>query len=1560
MTDKIILKLKSTLPGLGDSKNKDQRMFYLLGAGIVIGAALSLYNLAVIVLFINLYTPDYLPLCFFVAGLWGIICTWILTQLQRFVGFSVVASNYFLVSAILMLGLSIGLDAFERDGVYYRWLVWLSLVGMMSLNRLSWLVFEGFFARLFSGQSAKRKTGTADVGMVSAGVFVWLLLPWLTYWDKYKLDSLLFYGAFFLLITFGLLLYLAVSNEQLNVIREDLKEIKNANNPTALWQNDYTRLLVKFVLLSSMAGIAIEFLYFSILEAKYLDIEKTHLTRIVDVHGLVVFVGIFGAIIGFFNIFLRAFAYRYLINQNGLRNSLLILPLLLLVFVGFAWLATLSASMSSVHAGNNSFFWFFVIISLTKLLFDALSEAVQTPVLRVYLMPVDFNLRFDLQVKLEGITTEIGVVLAGILLGFLGVLNELRLELPIILGLIVGMMIAGFRLHDAYLQMLENRLKQGQIRLDADEHQLRLDIVQQLHKEIPQLPSALLDIHLNLLSRLDPIVYRQVIVRLLDDSNQSIQAFIHNTLSKKLCKILREKYPALTANDWQMILPHNLYEMIWQGQLTTILTLENTLRNWLNALEAHISASTDIEDLHRNALETLREESGNILKEAPLTIRACSFNLTEDVFMTAVRQAGELCILEAIPYLDIVLQSRYLPFMTQAEVIRSVYQRLRGAEFRLERVKYIRQLLRSKQIEERIFGALITNYAAENIKIELLNQLFFDELEILRYYALIASLNSTNKAIHQNLIQKLDEPAYSNVAAAVLEHSCQYTFPALKSAFSLPGQSERVLFRIILIYAKIASQPDYVGRSEEALEQLILHLDHLNQNIRTLVLDTFRHYGFKIPADQKKVILQKIEEIAENLLWNLSAQADLSDYDISEALRDALQGEIDENYEKIFSLFSLLYGARTVELVEKSWSSGNPEAAALAQEQLQAILSDKDSAYLQPKLLPLLDRTTTTAEKIEILEEVLPMRRMDRATALFQLIQRDYNRLNRWTKACALAELASQSMEEKSDISQTDIFSANIVNPDLILSELAYKSLYDADRANFYENVQRFQSNRRYLKNDVIGQGKSLLDTQGTISHLKFDWVRFFRQVNEFRAVSGVVLSEIAKICELHTIQSGEKIASFATIRQLDYFVVYTGTVTLKSANVVLQSYTQGSLVHNWQFLNQKINAIDLIAESEAVIFRLSQVRFHELMAFYAEIPQSILRYNQQLYQALLLLQQAGKLAMLDSFTLEEMTKIATYYAFTDSKDSPVISEDAYYCVLEATAKGENLPTPVLWEGLRQTLQKGEIFTFERTAFERTYANLSRFYLLRQIPEWQEIAEFTLWEIATQLEAHTFRAEALIADFDTIQAVPFVFLAEGTAILTLDLAEKTNAAVIATQTFLNPLRYLSQNQATMGQLIAQTNCVVYRFPPAYLTALMRNYEPLPMAMLRYYYPTSLHEIVRFIRPLSALQGYDILQIIELSTLIQAKEYEVGDKIGGYAVAEEMDYFVVYAGNVELQYGKGERQGFGAGDFFPSKSFAEGQATQIRIMASEDCLLYKIPLRKYSEWRSVHSLHYSII
>ncbi len=1527
---------------------------YLSIWGALLGSALACVDLAVTGLFLHSFASDTIPKVFFIAGFIGFLMAFVISFVQKYVVIARSAGIFFTLLSLVSLwlfGLIGGLN--PEDKTFTEAIFW-SFVLLYPVNSLSLYLFESVFTHLFDLRMAKRYSHRATTGlMLAAGLILLSILlfqPNNAATTATFLSNLLGVGVVLLVLSTLLLWFMGIFFTNLHQISADLKEIRAKNTFFQLIEQPYVIWLALFLGLSVMLSVCIDYFFWYIIVHRY-NIYGVKIENLENFSSLISFLAVLLGVSVLIAMMVKSFFLKGIIRNYGLKTSLLVFPVATSIFLFLAWVASLVGSLSSVGSTlqQNALAFLFIFLCLTKIIKDIVDSALKMPVFRRYLLPIDSDLRFDLQSKLEGEVRHIAIWATGILLMvYHTFLDNLVGVISLGLLLIIALIWVVFNLHKEYRRILEDTLNaESQNTSSEVTNQIPKSVARQILQNLHNVSPNQLPVHLNLLMILNPVLYRSAVLKLLDDQ----QSTLKNTLSSYEQKV-QKVFSDYTLDDLAVLLGIPNPQVYY---FKAKLPLDEEIRHLMHQLDQQILANREQEE-RRLQGQVLKEALQGLLKRWEREVRQVAFNINEDAQRIVLLQAGRLCILEAIPMLAMLMNSRYFPVLENNRLIKQTYSLLRGAEFRLERIKYIRQLTFSKQEDERIFGALLTIYASQEAQEELLPNLLQDTSYAVRYQALVATSSTQQAHLYYKLIDKLNEPLYSNAAFAAIVAIGEPIFSYLENAFYLTGQSQIIQLRIIQVYGRLGTP--------KAISLLLGHLSDSNQNISLLALDMLSRCGRKMSEESASFINVELRNTCEKLVWNLAIFITIEKYGIDELLKEALEAEIKSNYDEVFSLLALLYEPASIAIVRTSLSSGEAERGEFARELLNIVLADT----VKPVLLPLLDVSTSYSEKIQELQDEYPMEavtKLNQAEALINIIQRDYKNINRWTKACALAALA-----DLENFHDTSIFIANIVNPNKLISEIAYQFLYEQDANTFNENLDFLCGKENHPITVALAQSMSYLQDihAPREARTRFEMVKFLRNVKNFQGVRGITLSALAELMEWQFFSKGQLMASYQKIEEMDYFLVYQGQLNLSSKGIILQIFKSKDFVHDLFYINENINEVHLFAQTDCIVFKINRADFQTLISVQDEIPLAMLEYTRlqydlvnQLHQSKLLptadtLALNNIIQMVEDFEVSAGTEVAQY-PFSEQLDVWVVQEGVLS--LRSSQKEFRIERGVLnpahfqEEALSnlqlKALTPARLFKFPKEQLVQLDQDLGEVLFFRRIEGIQDLASFTLLEIALRAELKSFSAGEKLIAYDQAQDLDVWMVLEGELQVTLLLSNHTEEVITYNKrTMLHKWSFLEKEIINL-KIEATHNSRVYFMPKDDFQELLIRFDQLALSLLKVQYPDTLYPIASFLRQVPELKVLSMIELLELASDIQVKYYLPNDRIALYNEVENCDFFILYAGKVRIQRGKRQFIDKNEKEIIYSSLIPEDMPNQLRMIAQDNVTLYLVRRAEFTRF-----------
>ncbi|MGY8792097.1 MAG: hypothetical protein ACKVI9_00345, partial [Gammaproteobacteria bacterium] len=377
-------------------------MWFLLGVGAFMGFFLASYQVGSESLFIQTLGEKYLAESFFVTGALGLLSSVIYVYLQKKIRFSRLVIGNAAVITLFVCGLRLAFEFVEigdkESG--FALLPFLLFVMMGPMTSLLLLGFWGLFGRIFDTRQTKRLIGSVDTGQLVATIIAFFSIPLLIELpfvdDTY--DLLLISGVSMVVILW--LTVLICKNYNVDLI-DSLKKDQNVEDTgyLGIFKNNYTRLLSVFIICSMGAAIFLEYSFLATIEIYHPEEDK--LNR---------FLSFFNGTVIIMSFIIQTFINDIILNKFGLKVALMTMPIILILFmIG----GLVSGHFFGYEILNEDFLFFFMFIISGKAFTASLRDALESPAFKLFFLPFNLTVRFDIQNKVEGVIGQLATFLAG-------------------------------------------------------------------------------------------------------------------------------------------------------------------------------------------------------------------------------------------------------------------------------------------------------------------------------------------------------------------------------------------------------------------------------------------------------------------------------------------------------------------------------------------------------------------------------------------------------------------------------------------------------------------------------------------------------------------------------------------------------------------------------------------------------------------------------------------------------------------------------------------------------------------------------------------------------------------------------------------------------------------------------------------------------------------------------------------------------------------------------------------------------------------------------------------
>lgn len=1038
------------------------------------GVFLATYQIGSETLFLNVLGKKYLDVAFFTTGGLGILSTLLFVYLQRRIKYSsLIISNLFLIFVFMAL-MRAAFEWTNYEGVVgtFEILPFIMFVMIGPISAITLLGFWGVFGRLFDLRASKRIIGGIDTGALTATIIAFFSIPQLTKLPFINSTyDLLFVSA---IASFGIFFFTIWIVKDYNVNK--VTKIENTDTKPEevsfmkLIKDPYLRLLSLFLIFSMGASVFVDYTFYSATEIMYPD--ETKLSN---------FLSYFNGTIMIMSFLIQSFLNDLIIGRFGLKVALMTMPLILILFTlgGIA-----AGHIYGYEVKTDEFLMFFMFTACAKAFTASLKDALESPAFKLFFLPIDIRIRFDIQTRIEGVVNELATLAAGAAQIGLGLLLFFKLihYSYFILVLAGGVVYLSAKLFAQYKETLKKTLEEQKQALKGEGTRNEHSTMNVIKAEVQSKDPEKIISGLKLLEKLDPIQFEFTLLDLLNVRFANVRKHAYAKL---------DEYAVFEA---------------------------------LDIIKRDFKTEGDEDVVH--------------------VAEKCVKNLEE---------------IAAIELNEVML----------------------------------RKLVRSTEARDRVKAARVLIKSTEDKYLPYLLELLRDINPSVRKAAMITAGKVRRSELWPNLIENLHLASYGNTAMSALVHIGEAAFHNIDSAFYKTGQHRASMLRLVQIIGRIGSK--------QALDLLWKKIDYPDKKIVSEILLGLSYMGFKARDFQAARIKIAVESEIGDIAWNIKATLDIpKDNDIDLMIHDALREEDALNYENIFMLLSMIYDPQNVKLVKENILNGTTDSITFAVEMLDIFVEEE----LKPKLIPIMDELKVDERLALLLNNYPPEEFESYYDLLLQIINRDYNRINRYTKALAFYRVGLME-----GVKVTDDLIANLFNPDKLLLETAAHTIYRIDKNAYHTHTKRLKpAIKKELDRAILPPVFRTEDEDYHQKLLLIERVLLLKEVPELRTVPGDLITYIAEELDEVRMTEGTTLVEEGDNGSIPLYFVVDGIVDIYEGNMKVGERNRAGLIGHEVLLETNQFNYTALIRKQATLLVLRKEELLDLMSRHLEIVEAYLK----------------------------------------------------------------------------------------------------------------------------------------------------------------------------------------------------------------------------------------------------------------------------------------------------------------------------------------------------------------
>jgi hypothetical protein len=546
--------VKNNLLGFLNVKEEEQnQVLLMLGTGFFIGIFIATYQVTAESLFLN-QMSERINQAFLISGALGIASTFIFAALQRTIKFSTLT---FVTIILIVLGTT-GIYTFyqSQDRQMHDNVLFLMYCLTGPITALLLLSYWGIFGRLFNFKQSKRIIGWIDTGQLIAFIIANFLIPLTSSLIPHTEDYLIICN----IAIVGSLVCLILISRNYSLNKNDPSEfdesVKTETTFVKMFQDRYVMLLSLFLVTSMVTYMFNQYAFQTLINKQYPD--QRDLTN---------FIAYFNGAIYALSLLMQTFVNERIISTYGIRVSLFVLPIVTGI-LAFGSSITGLVFGFSLESGPEAFVFFFLLVALTRLFNVMLRDSLENPVFKLLFIPLDNRYRFNIQSKVEGVISESGRFIAGVIIFAFALIPFFEIIwIPVIVVVLCGIyFLAIGKLYDGYKTKIRSKLENT----DFSQDKLELGFAQitlRLEDRLLATNEARAIFSFKLLEKINPSKVGQWVNNLMRNTSDEATDYAQRRMNEIKGLSVSEKYVikihkdsdgtgknVLTKNDLELIL----------------------------------------------------------------------------------------------------------------------------------------------------------------------------------------------------------------------------------------------------------------------------------------------------------------------------------------------------------------------------------------------------------------------------------------------------------------------------------------------------------------------------------------------------------------------------------------------------------------------------------------------------------------------------------------------------------------------------------------------------------------------------------------------------------------------------------------------------------------------------------------------------------------------------------------------------------------------------------------------------------------------------------------------
>jgi len=482
--------------------------FYLFLTSVFLGIFLCTFDVVAHSIFFKHWEQKDLALAFVFSGICGVLVFYIYSLAYKRI--SIKLFNFINLFIILFSVLAYSLIYLQNLSMKFAFF---SVVILFPLNLLALLNFWRYQRKIVHPHQLRRifpvsKAGLM-IGMIAGGSFVVLTL----YLFRLNYLIVLLFAVLSVIVLFLLQFPTNLIHRRNKIFNHKKDQFIPARSFFLILSTKYTRQLFVFALLSSILGFFLHFGFISLIQLRFIEIEKLSLVY-----------ATFIAFMFFLILIVDRFLIRKILYSYDSPYSLVLIPAGLGIFVLITIL--FNFILRKLVAGNEIITLFIILLGANKAIYETSKLLIQTPSFKTLFRTLDIRFSQVIIPRIEGTVVMLGMIAAGLIIyalsGFkLFIVYSIFLTSLLVLPL---WLFYAIKLIKSYKKALQDSYRKLRIR-HSDDHKKEYYNEKIRKILVGEDPLKVINA-MKLSAQIEPLAYEKSLQRMLANPQPIIQNYV--------------------------------------------------------------------------------------------------------------------------------------------------------------------------------------------------------------------------------------------------------------------------------------------------------------------------------------------------------------------------------------------------------------------------------------------------------------------------------------------------------------------------------------------------------------------------------------------------------------------------------------------------------------------------------------------------------------------------------------------------------------------------------------------------------------------------------------------------------------------------------------------------------------------------------------------------------------------------------------------------------------------------------------------------------------------------